>query len=401
MKIVFRVLFLLFIVMSVSLFPLFAWGQTEDMDMMEAVGDDVAPAPPSIGADVPLTYFGPAPSNVQKELIGPFQLLKSGTVDLHEGTVTLPLYRGEMRNGDDVWFIATDTNDAAQAAALGLNHSPKLTFAETGKAFRTATLRTDLTIEFDRGVVDFAPEWSITPGRSPNYFPPRNVQPGSVGDNYYTPIVKIVNAGGAIYNLPVIAQNVSASRLNRFCDGDPDYKLVHDKVVSICPREGTVTLTLTPGFSFARPVLYLSTDADHEVPATMEHSTYAPALDDIFVGADDSLFSAVERIFAFTNGPTGKDNPQRQGFNSALSDGGSPLNVLGGIPTIATDYSPLWDLNAGEWTQEAIDKGYRSRVTEEFAILGLVQNGFVTGPDGSEYGSTGFVINCPIVHRFL
>ena len=33
--------------------------------------------------------------------------------------------------------------------------------------------------------------------------------------------------------------------------------------------------------------------------------------------------------------PTGKDNPQRQGFNSALTDGLSPLNVLGGIPTIA------------------------------------------------------------------
>ena len=29
--------------------------------------DDVAPAPPSIGADIPLTYFGPAPSEVQRE----------------------------------------------------------------------------------------------------------------------------------------------------------------------------------------------------------------------------------------------------------------------------------------------------------------------------------------------
>ena len=36
---------------------------------------DVAPAPPSIGAGVPLTYFGPAPSMVQRELIGPYQLL--------------------------------------------------------------------------------------------------------------------------------------------------------------------------------------------------------------------------------------------------------------------------------------------------------------------------------------
>ncbi|MGH9986449.1 MAG: hypothetical protein ACRD8W_21100 [Nitrososphaeraceae archaeon] len=30
----------------------------------EQQDSDVAPAPPSIGADVPLTYFGPAPSEV-------------------------------------------------------------------------------------------------------------------------------------------------------------------------------------------------------------------------------------------------------------------------------------------------------------------------------------------------
>jgi hypothetical protein len=56
--------------------------------------DDVQPAPPSIGADVPLTYFGPAPSETQKELIGPHQLLRSGEIDQAAGTITLPLYRG-------------------------------------------------------------------------------------------------------------------------------------------------------------------------------------------------------------------------------------------------------------------------------------------------------------------
>ena len=43
---------------------------------------DTAPAPPSIGADVPLTYFGPAPSEVNPSFIGPLQLLRSGPVDL-------------------------------------------------------------------------------------------------------------------------------------------------------------------------------------------------------------------------------------------------------------------------------------------------------------------------------
>jgi hypothetical protein len=74
---------------------------------------------------------------------------------------------------------------------------------------------------------------------------------------------------------------------------------------------------------------------------------------------------------------------------------------LGGINTVATDYSPLWDLNLGEWTKEAIDLGYRSRVTEEFAILGLAAQGWITAPGGKPYGSTGIIVNCPIVHRFL
>src|SRR5919107_6014081 len=104
--------------------------------------------------------------------------------------------------------------------------------------------------------------------------------------------------------------------------------------------KNTVTLKLTSGFSFARPVLYLSMDASGPLPAALEDVTSAPRLSSITTGHDDSAFSAVERLFAFINGPTGKDNPQRQGFNSALTDGLSPLNILGGIP-IATDYSPL------------------------------------------------------------
>jgi hypothetical protein len=199
----------------------------------------------------------------------------------------------------------------------------------------------------------------------------------------------------------MLAFNVTATQLDAFCDGNPDYSLVHDKVVAICPADGTVTIALTPGFSFGRPVLYLSTEANDPLPASLEGATVAPALNDVPVGRDDSAFSAVERLFAFTNGPTGQDNPQRQGFNSALSDGRGPLNVLGGIPTVATDYSPLWDLNVGEWTAEAISLGYRSRLNEEFAILGFVERGWVTGPGGTPYGSTGFIVNCPIAFRFL
>lgn len=393
--------FILLIAALLGVLTLVLPASAQEGDMAEGLGDDVQPAPPSIGADIPVTYFGPAPSQVQRELIGPFQLLKSGTVDIDAGTITMPLYRGQMEDGTPVWYIVTDTNDKGNADALGLNWSPKLAYATVGLAARIAQLETDGTLTFNRGRVDFSPERSITPGEMPNAFPPTEFQPGSVGDEEYSPLVYIQNAGGAVYNAPVIAMGVEADNLNYCEGGEIDHSILHDKVLAICPEEATVTLSLTPGFSFARPVLYLSTDSNHPMAATMEGVTLAPGLNDIAVGGDDSLFSAVERIFAMANGPTGVGNPQRQGFNSALMGEGGPLNILGGIPTIATDYSPLWDLNVGEWTQEAIDNGYTSRVIEEFQILGLVQQGWITGPGGEPYGSTGIIVNCPIVQRLL
>ena len=367
--------------------------------------DDVAPAPPSIGADVPVTYFGPAPSDVQKELIGPHQLLKSGTVDLDKSTITLPLYRGKMRDGRRVWYIVTDTTDKSNAEALGLNHSPKLSYANVGRGVRDADLQRDEDgrpiLVFHRGTVDFSPIHKVTPGPAPNVFPPAEVNPGSIGDDYYSPLVKIINAGGHVYNAPVIAFGTDADTLDKFCNSRPNYSLVHDKVVNICPSERTVTIQLTPGFSFSRPVLYISTEANDTLPAALEHVTLTPAMQDIPTGGDDSLFSAVERIFIAVNGPTGTGNPQRQGLMSALRGEGGPLNTLGGIPTIATDYSPLWDMNPYVWTEEAIDKGYRSRLTEEFDILGKARSGWLTGLGGGEFGSIGAIVNCPIVFRFL
>lgn len=365
--------------------------------------DDVAPAPPSIGADIPLTYFGPAPADVQKELIGPYQLLKSGKIDLDEGSITLPLYQGQTKIGPDqqktVWYVLTDTTDKGNAEALGINYSPKLVYSEIQDAVRYAKLESDATLTFTKGLVDFAPERSLTPGDAPNAFPPREFQPGAVGDEYYSPLVLITNAGRHIYNAPMMAVG-SASDISA-CNGNPDHSKVHDKVLRICPEEGTVTLSLTSGFSFARPVLYLSTESNHPLASTLEGATFTPALESITVGRDDSAFSAVERIFVIGNGPTGTENPQRQGLNSAITDGRSPLNVLGGIPTIATDYSPLWDVNLGFWTQEAKDKGYDARVSEEFQILGLVSQGWITGPDGAPFGSSGIIVNCPIAFRFL
>ncbi len=366
---------------------------------------EIQPAPASIGADVPATYFGTAPSTVQKELIGPFQLLKSGALDQEAGTIILPLYKGQLASGESVWYVLTDTTDEQNAAALGINFSSKLVYADVGRGVRKASqqlINGKTVVVFESGKVDFAPVHSVTPGAAPNYFPPTAVQPGSVGDANYSPLAKI---GNHIYNAPMLAFNASEATLNAMCGGNADHNVVHDKVVSICPRDGVVKLALTTGFSFARPVLYLSLEANNALPAALEGVTHAPALTDIKVGSDDSAFSAVERLFAVINGPVNTQanvvHPQRQGFNSALKGDGAPLNVLGGIPTIATDYSPLWDVNVGEWTQHAIDAHYRSRVRDEFQILGMVRAGWMTGPGGKAFGSSGLIVNCPIVFRFL
>jgi hypothetical protein len=378
----------------------------------QASGNEINPAPASIGADIPATYFGPPPSSVNPKLVGPVQLLKAGTVDLDKGTVTLPLYKGRLgATGKSVWFILTDTDDKENADALGLNFSAKLAYAYSPgtKATRTGTVANDGTITFDQGIVDFSPVRKIVPGAT-SPFPPAEAVAGSKGDADYSPLVKLTNAGGHTYNAPVLAFDVADDTLAGFCANPPDKSLVHDRVVKICRGPGksnnfTVTLALTTGFSFGRPIVYISTESNDPTTAALEGATFASALLDVTVGRDDSAFSAIERLFAIANGPQNLSpnevNPQRQGLNSAIADGRGPLNVFGGIPTIATDYSPIWDVNLGVWTADAIAKGYRSRVDEEFQILGLVTRGFLTGPGGKPFGSTGIVVNCPIVKRLL
>jgi hypothetical protein len=75
----------------------------------------------------------------------------------------------------------------------------------------------------------------------------------------------------------------------------------------------------------------------------------------LVLGHDDSFASPIERIFIATNGPEsdGCNDPLRQGLSADLADGHRPNNVLGGIPTIALDYSPAWDaqLTSGPMTQ--------------------------------------------------
>ena len=80
---------------------------------------------------MPTSYFGPPASEVDRKLVGPVQLLRSGKLDRKRGTIRLPLYFG-MRDGRNVWYILTDTTDRDNAEALGLDHSAKLVYSQAG-----------------------------------------------------------------------------------------------------------------------------------------------------------------------------------------------------------------------------------------------------------------------------
>jgi len=123
-------------------------------------------------ARVPLPYFGPPPSTSDNQLVGPVQLLRSGTIDQQTETITLPLYRGALRSGQAVWYILTDTTDKDSADALGLNYSYKLNYASVGRGARTARLQADTSLVFDSGAVNFAPVPAVVPGARPSAFPP-------------------------------------------------------------------------------------------------------------------------------------------------------------------------------------------------------------------------------------
>jgi hypothetical protein len=356
-------------------------------------GCNLFPASAATGTRVPLSYFGPPPSETNPSLVGPEQELKSGQLDAINGRITLPLYKGYITGTKiPVWYILTDVSDQGQAASLGLNFSAKLEFAGIGA--RTAHFGPGNVVYFDKGKVDFSPNRILVAG-TPHAYPPAQAHPGSVGDKDYSPFV---NIDGIIYNAPIVAFNVPAAAIN-FPNGNVDYTKVHDEVVAIDPNGGTVTLQLVNGFSFGRPVWYLTMDSSDPTVAAIEGANYAPLLSKLPTGGDDSFDSPVERIFISDNGELDCANPQRQGLDAVITDGFRPNNTLGGIPTLALDYSPAWDANIFEWTPAAIAQGYRQQLREEFQILTYVVDGLLTGPNGTAFGSIGVIINCPIVER--
>ena len=206
-----------------------------------------------------------------------------------------------------------------------------------------------------------------------------------------------MRVGDVVYNASTVAFGVAAEEIE-FPDGNVDYAKVIDRAVAISPANGTVTLSLNLGTVAGRPVVFIALASNHPFVATAEATTLTPALDDLGYGANDAADSSVAVNYIMVNGPTGDGNPQIQGVNSALSDEtGQVLDIFDSAPGVAAGYSPLWDLYLGWWTQEAIDQGYRARVQGELEWLTLVEEGWITGPDGGPMGTGGIVSNCPLI----
>lgn len=358
-------------------------------------GCNFIPGAQNVGTNVALSEFPSFDATNTPSLIGAVQLIRAAQIDMERGTITMPLYRATVqtpRGEFTQWYILTDSSNEEDARNRGLNFAEKL---RNAGAVARDVIPTGDSVIAQGGLVDFSPRRRVEPGSASAPFPPRVAEPGSVGDQDYSPVMRI---GGILYNAPVVASG-EADRVN-FTNGKVNYDRVHDQVLAIDPIRRTVTLNLINGHSFGRPVFYMSTETSSPVAAALEANTYAPRLNNLERGIDDIPRSAVERIFIAVNGQRGGcANPQRQGLSAAIEDGFRPNNTFGGIPFLATDYSPIWDANVYQWAPPYVQQGQVGLLNEEFRILALARDGVLTGPNGAPFGSAGFVIVCAVAAR--
>lgn len=286
-------------------------------------------------------------------------------------TVTFPIHQGRTTSGASFWYIVIEASDSATADRFGVRVVNKLRNATGTPGAQRGQLKDGVLVT--PGSVDFAPQRRVagTPGTG---FPPITATPGSVGDANYSPVVQL--GGGGVINAPVVANATGQ----------------HDKVVSLSTSAQTVTLQLTDGFARSNAVQYLSTDATAPDVAALEGATFAPKLAGAPRAGDDSTGSARAGLAAFVNGPTGGDNPQRQGLNSALLGEGDPLNVLAWLPSQGR-YSSLWDVHLTQWAPSQSPR----RVTQFADVQDLADSGVVTGPGGSAWRANDIIVNCPIL----
>ncbi len=313
--------------------------------------------------------------------------------DPNLANVTLPLFQGVGPSGEPTYFIVTEAANFYVAKLLGLNYSPKLVFGRDTEGSQEVTLRGGRIVF--KGDVDFSPERRLEAG-SPNAFPPAVAEPGAIGDEEYSSLV--VLPSGSVINAQIVANATG----------------LHDRAVSIDKQRRTITMQLLDGFQGGDQFYYhLVTDASDPVPAAIELGVFAPRLAKLPSFGESSVFdqSALLGFSPVINGPTGADNPERQGLGSTIVDDDlDPINIFPLDPAndeqFFNNYSPMWDAHLNMWTQEAIDAGLRRRITSFEDLQSLVDEGLVMSFEGSPGIENGFVaglnasnaiINCPVI----
>lgn len=302
------------------------------------------------------------------------QFITSAQEDTTTDRATLRIHPSVDDDGEQAYYVVTESSDKKDAKRRGVNYSPKLANAvgtaavQNGWYDRRGVLHVEDT-------VDFSPNRLVTP--SATGFPPLAASPGAVGQADYSPLIKLPN--GVVINAPHV-MNASGS---------------HDKLTAPIAA-GKATFQETEGFYDGKEVYYVSFDASQPDVAALEAATYAPNLNAApGLGSNDKETSARSGIAPFANGQTGVDNPNRQGLNSALLGEGDPLNVVQTRPR-QNEYSPLWDVHLSVWSAAATVAG-RNTVQVDFdKIIDLAEDGDIVGPAGA-WGAVGAIVNCPVI----
>ena len=356
-------------------------------------------------------------------------------VDLTRDFATLPLHKGTA-NGETVWYVITDTSDVGMARQLGINHAPKLRNAPRDCPACVQEVKTsdpvlgDALVQF-QGAPDFSLDRTLTPGANLTPFPPKSFTVGAMAGAGYSPYVRVKGHGDVVFNAPIVATGEGPFDVTTHTN-------THDRTLGIDTEKMTTDHLFVRGFANGRPIAYLSFDSSDAFTATVERSTFVPALADLQFqnggdgpARDDRADSARASIFTFANAMIGleifppatgaTDGPGRsQGLTHALSfpivgrdaavanpavldglrRGGDVSNIFSDMPknvgnSNPREYSPAWDLQVGVYSDAAVAAGENGLQTDAENVLALAAQGVVTAPGGLQFGSANIIINCP------
>lgn len=316
-------------------------------------------------------------------------------VDFNEKnpTVTLPLYKGIGPSGKPTYYVLTEACDYEVAKMMGVNFAPKLMHGRGSAGSQNVTIMNGM-MKF-KGDVDFSPVRMLAPGPFPNTFPPAKMQPGSVGDAEYSPMVVLPT--GSVMNAIIVANSTGT----------------HDNLVSIDYDKGTAVLKLLDGFQGGDQFYYhISTESNDKAAATIESATYTPRLAKLATFGKN-MVADKSTLLGFSptgNGETGADNPERQGLNSTILDGLAPINTFPIDPDNNkkenNNYSPMWDAHITVWTPAAIEAGKRRQIKSFKDLERLVEDGHLMNAPANAGAPNSFVaglrpskaiINCPVI----